>query len=52
LAYAHTKLRIQAEAVARVLNQDVEEVHEVGRIAQSEETRALIAAQVSTLSRR
>lgn len=38
LAYAHTKLRIQAEAVARVLNQDVEEVHEVGRIAQSEET--------------
>jgi enoyl-CoA hydratase len=52
LAYAHTKQRIQAEAVARILNQDIEEAREVGRIAKSEETRALIAAQVSTLSRR
>jgi enoyl-CoA hydratase len=52
LAYAHTKRRIQAEAVARVLNQDVEEAREVGRITQSEETRALIAAQVNSLTRR
>lgn len=52
LAYAHTKRRIQAEAIARVLNQDVEEVREVARIAQSEESRALIVAQVSALSRR
>ena len=52
LAYAHTKHRIQAEAVARVLNQDIEEAREVARITQSEETRALIAAQVNTLTRR
>jgi enoyl-CoA hydratase len=52
LAYEHTKRRIQAEAIARVLNQNDEETHEVARIAQSEETRALIATQVSTLSRR
>jgi len=52
LAYEHTKRRIQAEAIARVLNQDIEEVREVARITRSEETRALIAAQVSTLSRR
>ena len=52
LAYAHTKQRIQAEAVARVLNQDAEEAHEVARITQSEETRALIAAQVAALTRR
>jgi len=51
LAYAHTKHRIQAEAVARVLNQDVEEAREVARITQSEETRALIAAQVRALTR-
>jgi enoyl-CoA hydratase len=51
LAYEHTKRRIQAEAVARVLSQDVEEARGVARIAQSEETRALIAAQVSTMSR-
>jgi len=52
LAYAHTKRRIQAEAVARVLHQDIEEAREVARITQSEETRALIAAQVNALSRR
>jgi enoyl-CoA hydratase len=52
LAYAHTKHRIQAEAVARVLNQDIEEARDVARITQSEETRGLIAAQVSALSRR
>ncbi len=51
LAYAHTKQRIQAEAVTRVLTQDSEEVREVGRITQSDETRALIAAQVNTLTR-
>jgi enoyl-CoA hydratase/carnithine racemase len=51
LAYAHTKHRIQAEAVTRVLNQDVEEAREVARITQSEETRALIAAQVRALTR-
>jgi enoyl-CoA hydratase len=52
LAYAHTKQRIQAEAVALVLNQDSVEAREVGRITQSEETRALIAAQVSSMGRR
>jgi enoyl-CoA hydratase len=52
LAYAHTKQRIQAEAVGRVLNLAVEEAREVGRIAQSDETRAMIAAQVNTLGRR
>jgi enoyl-CoA hydratase/carnithine racemase len=52
LAYAHTKARIQAEATARVLNQDIEEAREVARITQSEETRALIAAQVNALTRR
>jgi enoyl-CoA hydratase len=51
-AYAHTKHKIQAEAIARVLNQDIEEAPEVARITQSEETRALIAAQVNTLTRR
>ena len=51
LAYAHTKRRIQAEAVARVLNQDADELREVARITQSEESRALIAAQVTSLSR-
>jgi enoyl-CoA hydratase len=51
LAYAHTKQRIQAEAVAQVLEQNVEEVHEVARITQSDETRALIAAQVRALTR-
>ena len=52
LAYAHTKHKIQAEAIARVLNQDIEGAREVARITQSEETRALIAAQVNTLTRR
>jgi enoyl-CoA hydratase len=52
LAYAHTKGQIQAEAVARVLNQDIDAQHEIAHITQSEETRALIAAQVNTLSRR
>jgi enoyl-CoA hydratase len=51
LAYAHTKQRIQAEAVARVLNQNMDEAREVARITQSEETRALIAAQVAALTR-
>jgi enoyl-CoA hydratase len=51
-AYAHTKHKIQAEAIAGVLNQDIEEAREVARITQSEETRALIAAQVNTLTRR
>ena len=52
LAYAHTKRRIQAEAVARVLHPDIEEVREVARITQSEESRSLIAAQVNALSHR
>jgi len=52
LAYAHTKHRIQSEAVARVLNQDIAEAREPARIAQSEETRALIAAQLAALTRR
>jgi enoyl-CoA hydratase len=52
LAYAHTKRRIQTEALARVLNQDIEEAREVGRITQSEETQALITAQVNELTRR
>jgi enoyl-CoA hydratase len=52
LAYGHTKRRIQAEAVTRVLHQDIEEAREVARITQSEETRALIATQVNALSRR
>jgi hypothetical protein len=38
--------------VARVLSQDIEEAREVARITQSDETRALIAAQVSSLGRR
>jgi enoyl-CoA hydratase/carnithine racemase len=52
LAYAHTKRQIQAEAIARALNQDANEVDKIGRISQSEETRALISAQLSALSRR
>jgi enoyl-CoA hydratase/carnithine racemase len=52
LAYAHTKQRIQAAAVERVLSQDIEEAREVACITQSEETQALIAAQVSALTRR
>jgi enoyl-CoA hydratase len=52
LAYAHTKRRIQGDAVARVIHQDTDEVREVARITQSEETRSLIAAQVEALSRR
>lgn len=52
LAYAHTKHRLQAEAIARVLNQDIEEAHQLARITESEETRALIAAQVAALTRR
>jgi enoyl-CoA hydratase len=51
LAYAHTKQRLQAEAVGRVLSQDVEDAGDVARITQSEETRALIAAQVAALAR-
>jgi enoyl-CoA hydratase len=51
LAYAHSKRRIQAEAVARVLNQGIEEAREVVRITQSDETRALLAAQVTALTR-
>ena len=52
LAYAHTKQSIQSEAVACVLNQGVAERHEIARIQDSEETRALIAAQVRALGRR
>lgn len=52
LAYAHTKARIQAEATARVLNQGLEEAGQVARITQSQETQALIAAQVKMLTRR
>ncbi len=52
LAYAHTKEQIQAEAVARVLNQDIEDIHKVARINQSEESRDLLAAQVNTMTRR
>jgi hypothetical protein len=43
---------MQAEAVARVLAQDREEAREVGRIGQSEESRALMAAQVQALTRK
>jgi enoyl-CoA hydratase len=50
-AYANTKLKIQAEAVARVLNQDPQEAREVAEIGQSEESRALIAAQVQAFTR-
>jgi enoyl-CoA hydratase len=52
LAYAHTKQRIQAEALARVLSHGIEEAREVARITQSDETQALIAAQVNLLTRR
>jgi enoyl-CoA hydratase len=51
LAYAHTKRRIQAEAVARTLEQKPEEAREVGAIGQSEESRSLLEAQVRSISR-
>jgi enoyl-CoA hydratase/carnithine racemase len=51
-AYTNTKHKIQADAVLRVLSQTPQEIHEVSQIGQSEESRALIAAQVATLSRR
>jgi len=51
LAYAHTKRRIQAEAVARALEQKPEEAREVAEIGQSEESRALLAAQVRSISK-
>ena len=50
-AYANTKLKIQAEAVVRVLNQEPQETREVAQIGQSEESLALIAAQVQALTR-
>ena len=51
LAYAHSKRRIQAEAVARVLNAAIDDAREVARITQSDETRALLATQVKVLTR-
>jgi enoyl-CoA hydratase len=50
-AYAHTKERIQADAVARCLNQNPDEARAIARIGQSEESRALLAAQVQNLTR-
>lgn len=50
LAYAHTKRAIQREAVARVLGQPPEERRAMGEIAQSEEARALLAAQAGAIS--
>ncbi|HKV55361.1 MAG TPA: enoyl-CoA hydratase/isomerase family protein [Candidatus Binataceae bacterium] len=52
LAYAHTKRRIQAEAVVRALNQDQDEARELAHIGQSDESRALLAAQVKALTNR
>lgn len=51
LAYAHTKRRIQAEAVARSLEQRPEEAREVAAIGDSEESRALLSAQVRSISK-
>ncbi|MFZ0890122.1 MAG: enoyl-CoA hydratase/isomerase family protein [Candidatus Binataceae bacterium] len=52
LAYAHTKRAIWREAVARALSQKPEEIREIDDISRSEETRALMAEQVSRLSKR
>jgi enoyl-CoA hydratase len=52
LAYAHTKRALQADSVARAVGQEPPEAREVAEISRSEESRALLAAQLQSLTKR
>jgi enoyl-CoA hydratase/carnithine racemase len=52
IAYAHTKREIQRESVARVLARTPEQIREVNAVLKSDETKALLAAQINSMGSR
>jgi enoyl-CoA hydratase len=52
IAYAHTKRELQRESVARVLARTPEQIREVNSVLKSDETKALLAAQLNSMGSR
>jgi len=52
IAYAHTKREIQRESIARVLARTPEQIREVNAVLKSDESKALLAAQINSMGSR